>query len=187
MQAKHRRAPTRTPTTPRTHTHDPIVVAQDDPGEGSGTAVPSVGSAATIGSIGAAATVGSGAPIAPPPPVTMPPARPQPPRDARAAIGGLTVEGSLSDLAVRRGIDRAVPALRACFVRAAAPGATQKATVHASFEIDETRHAVAIGAESALAGLAPCVEGALRDVRTEAAPDIGNEKVSLTITFTGVQ
>jgi serine/threonine-protein kinase len=180
-QPKHRRAPVRTaaahsPAPPPTHTHDTVVVRQDDLPAGSGSSEPSVGAPPPI------------VPIAPPPtPPTAPvPAHPTPPRDARASIGELAVEGSLSDLAVRRGIDRAVPALRACFVHAAAPGATQKASVRAHFEIDETRRAVAIGAESALAGLAPCVEGALRDVRTEAAPDIGNEKVSLTISFTGV-
>jgi serine/threonine-protein kinase len=148
-----------------------IVVAHEDPTPGSDVAPPPP-------------------PIAPPPPLIVsedpkgPSRTTKPITDARVAIDELSVDGSLSDLQVRRAIDRAEPALRACYL--AAHPTARTATAHAHFEIDESRRAIAISADSALTGLGACAAAALHAVRTESPPDVGNEKVTVTFTFTGL-
>ncbi|HTJ42484.1 MAG TPA: hypothetical protein VL463_10345, partial [Kofleriaceae bacterium] len=94
----------------------------------------------------------------------------------------LAVDGSLSDLAVNRAIQRVSGELRACYLRTAK--SPQRATARARFEIDESRRAIAIHADGPLAS---CVSDALRGVRTETPPDVGTEKVSFTIIFEGVR
>jgi hypothetical protein len=79
-----------------------------------------------------------------------------------------------------------MPSVHACY-RAAAKRAqkTPKVDIRVRFQIDTTRAARGVRATSAsLAGLSSCVAGAIGRARTRVAPDVGNAKVDVVITFT---
>jgi hypothetical protein len=129
-------------------------------------------------------------PIAPPAPPA--PVRPAPPPavdpgslDAAPEIASLDVRGSLPSSVVRRGIERALPALRACYRSAAkARGATPLLDMSLSFEIDEnssTLNAAARG--GTLPGLPGCATGAASRIRVQQAPDVGTVQVTVAIRF----
>ncbi|HTE52114.1 MAG TPA: protein kinase [Kofleriaceae bacterium] len=125
-----------------------------------------------------------------PDPTHVDPARPggaarRPTLTARAGIAGLTVDGSLSSAEVRRGIERVEPRLATCY-RAAAIRAGHDAAggVPISFIIGENGRATQVHAGGApLPGLAACVSDAIGAVRTRVAPDVGDVRVSLRVSF----
>ncbi|MCE9580161.1 MAG: hypothetical protein K8W52_44000, partial [Deltaproteobacteria bacterium] len=102
-----------------------------------------------------------------------------------ASIGGIDVKGPLQDSEIRRGVDRVTGAFRACYRSAAhAASKTPALTVRLSFEIDETRAARGIGAgRTVLPGLSSCLEDAAAKIRTRIAPDVGNARVTITVSF----
>ncbi|HSR96707.1 MAG TPA: serine/threonine-protein kinase, partial [Kofleriaceae bacterium] len=115
------------------------------------------------------------------PAVALPPAGAQPPvpaapRELRAQIDGVEVSGSLPPGEVQRAIERRSQAIQRC-----APAAP--ATVVARFTIGEARRAHAVRAAGPTAQTNACVAAALSDVRTEAAPDIGEVEVTVRIAF----
>jgi hypothetical protein len=89
-------------------------------------------------------------------------------------IVGLDVTGSLSQTAVRRAVDRIMPALRGC-----APQVGERVVV-ASFAIGETRRA----SDLRISGRgSQCLASALSSVRTESVPDMGDVAVQIKIAF----
>jgi serine/threonine protein kinase len=115
-------------------------------------------------------------PPAPPPPSSPPP--PSPPRELQAKIDGVEVNGSLSRGEVQRAIERRWSAIARCMP--AAPG-----TVVAHFTIGEARRARDVRAAGPAPATNACVEAAFADVRTEAAPDVGDVEVTVRIAFVG--
>ena len=132
-----------------------------------------------LGTRGSTAPAPRAAPIAAPRP-TSPGSL-----DALPAVGGIDVKGPLQDSEIRRGVDRVTGAFRACYRTAArAAGKTPALAVRLSFEIDETRGARGItAARTALPGLAGCLEEAASKIRTRIAPDVGNARVTITVSF----
>jgi eukaryotic-like serine/threonine-protein kinase len=111
--------------------------------------------------------------------------RARPALRARADVEGLTVEGSLSDAEVRRGLERILPRLATCY-RAAATRAGRDAAgvIRVSFVIGENGRAGQVRAgDGPLPGLAACVSSAMEGVRTRIAPDVGDVRVSLRVSF----
>jgi len=107
------------------------------------------------------------------------PARPaESPRELRARIDGVDVSGALPPGDVRRAVERQRSALARCV-----PASPQ--TVVAQFTIGEARRARDVRARGAEAGTNACIVSAFGDVRTEAAPDIGDVKVTVRIAFVG--
>jgi serine/threonine-protein kinase len=107
------------------------------------------------------------------------------PTDARIALSSLDVRGSLSDAVIKRAVERVSGALRSCYVAAAKKSSSAAAaSVRVSFVVDDTRKASSITAgKSKLAGLSTCVAAAMRDIRTQTAPDVGTVDAALTIDF----
>ena len=110
------------------------------------------------------------------PPAAAPPPVPAAPRELRARIEGIEVSGSLPPGDVQRAIERRARAIERC-----APAAPE--SVVARFTIGEARHARDVRAAGPTAGTNACVAAALSDVRTEAAPDIGDVEVTVRIAF----
>jgi serine/threonine protein kinase len=116
--------------------------------------------------------------------VPVPPPRPLA-TSARVAIADVSARGSLTTLAVRRAIDRVVPALRACY-GPAATRAQRSPTVEMRVRlvIDESQGARDISfASDPLPGLAACAAHALHGLHAEAAPDVGVEDVTFALQF----
>jgi hypothetical protein len=111
-------------------------------------------------------------PAAPAPPPAPPPAA----RELRAQLGKIEVSGSLSPSDVERAIKRQWPEIQRCM--SSAPAA-----VVAKFTVGEARRAKEIRAVGATVPTNACVAAALADVRTEAAPDVGDVEVTVRITF----
>jgi len=120
-----------------------------------------------------------------PPPAAAPPALiapplpavpPAPPRELRAKLDGMDVTGSLSAREVERAIERRWAAITRCV-----PGSPE--TVVARFTIGEAKHAKDVSAAGPSAQTNACVVGAFTDVRTEAAPDVGDVQVTVRIAF----
>jgi hypothetical protein len=110
-------------------------------------------------------------------PVAVLPRSPRPsPREVRATIDGVEVAGSLPAGAVQRAIERRWSAIERC-----APGVPE--TVVARFTIGEARRARYVRAAGPTAGTNACIAAALTDVRTEAAPDVGDVEVTVRIAF----
>jgi eukaryotic-like serine/threonine-protein kinase len=111
---------------------------------------------------------------------TAPPSAPAPKlaarRELRAQIDGVDVSGSLPAGAVQRAVERRWPAIARCV--SAAPE-----IVIARFTIGETRRARDVRATGAARSTNACVEAAFADVRTEAAPDVGDVQVTVRIAF----
>jgi serine/threonine-protein kinase len=124
----------------------------------------------------AAAPVASD-PVATPSPVVVPPPPPAPaPRELRARIDGVDVSGSLPAGEVQRAIARSWPAITRCMPES--PG-----TVVARFTIGEARRARDVRAAGPASQTNACVVAAFADVRTEAAPDVGDVEVTVRIAF----
>jgi serine/threonine-protein kinase len=112
--------------------------------------------------------------LAAPPPT--PPTPPAAPRELRARIDGVEVSGSLPRADVQRAIERRWPAVTRCVPDA--PG-----TVTAHFTIGEARRARDVRASGQAEQTNACVVAAFTDVRTEAAPDVGDVEVTVRIAF----
>jgi hypothetical protein len=113
-------------------------------------------------------------------PAPVPPAparRPQPaPRELHARIDRVEVSGSLPAGAVQRAIERRRSAIESCIP-------PTSGTVVAHFTIGETRRAQDVHAVGSTAAIDACIGAALRDVRTENAPDVGDVEVTVRIAF----
>jgi len=109
------------------------------------------------------------------PPLVVAPAPPAPPRELRAKID-VDVSGSLSPADVQRAVERRVAAITRC--APAGPG-----TLVATFTIGEGRRAQGVRAAGPAARTNACIVAALSDVRTEAAPDVGDVEVTVRIAF----
>ena len=119
--------------------------------------------------------------VAAPPPVVTPPPVVAPPPPARAVavgVAGVAVDGALATGAARKGVDRALPALRGC-VAGATPG-----TVTVTFTIGEARRPQQVSARGGSAATQACVAAAIGGVRTDAAPDVGDARVTARLAFT---
>jgi serine/threonine-protein kinase len=101
---------------------------------------------------------------------------PAPPRALRARIDGVEVSGSLPRGEVERAIERRWSAIERCVP--ASPG-----IVVASFTIGEARRARDVHTAGPAAQANACVAAAFADVRTEAAPDVGDVEVTVRIAF----
>jgi hypothetical protein len=105
--------------------------------------------------------------------------------DANPAIASLEVNGPLPNSVVRRGVERVLPALHACY-RAAATAQKKTPALNVSlvFEIDESSAASNVTPSGASFGsLSSCAKNAIEHVQTQQAPDVGTAQVSLTIRF----
>jgi len=146
------------------------------------------GSAAPAPVVEPAPIVVEPAPVTPP--IAPAPVVPPPPRpvatSARLAIENLSVRGALTVAQVKRALDRVTPSLRACYGPAAAQAKSSPGVaIQVRFELDESQRARSIQATGAtLAGLAPCVQHALADVRAEQPPDVGSVDVTFVAHFT---
>jgi len=103
-------------------------------------------------------------------------ARPAPPRALRATIDSVDVTGSLPRGDVQRAVERRWSAIARCL-----PAAPDTVTAH--FTIGEARRALGVRATGATPQLNACITAALVDVRTEAAPDVGDVEVTVRIAF----
>jgi len=129
------------------------------------------------------------------PPVTPPPVKPPPPKpvvvdagsmDAAPTIASLDVNGPLPSSVVRRGVERILPALRACYRTAAqAKRQTLPVTLTLRFEVDESSVAARVSASGAkeYGTLAGCAKSAVSKLTTQQAPDVGTVSVALSISF----
>jgi hypothetical protein len=97
--------------------------------------------------------------------------------DARAAIESLSVDGSLSDAEVRRGVERVRSRLDACYRAAGAV----RSGVQVSFVVDEAGRASQVRATGGANGLSACITDVISSVRTRVAPDVGDVRVSLRV------
>lgn len=141
------------------------------------------------------------APPPPPPPaaVTRPPPPPPPPPpapiavaparpiryDADATLTGLKYNGSLS----RKAIDRALRGLSSdakdCYAKHAKAAQWNKpqTNVTVKFDIDEDGGARNVRTSGGPAGLAKCVAGHVKMLRSRERPDTGTVEVKLTVRF----
>ncbi len=106
--------------------------------------------------------------------------------DATPTIASLDVNGPLPSSVVRRGVERILPSLRACYRAAAKTGQkTPPINLSLSFEIDENSAATNVSAArgTAFGTLQGCVRGAVSRLTTQQAPDVGTVQVQLAITF----
>jgi serine/threonine-protein kinase len=117
--------------------------------------------------------------IAPPaatsPPLIVPPPPAAPVRELTAKLE-VETNGSLPRAEIDRAIARQLPAIARC-----APAAPQ--TVVARFTIGEARRAHDVHAVGPTAQTNACIISAFTDVRTEAAPDVGDVEVTVRIAF----
>ena len=112
-----------------------------------------------------------------PAPMPAPTDKPAPrAAEIHARIDGVDVNGSLPVGEVRRAVERQRSALARC-----TPASPQ--TVVAHFTIGEARRARDVRARGADTGTNACIVSAFGDVRTEAAPDIGDVEVTVRIAF----
>lgn len=88
----------------------------------------------------------------------------------------MDVSGSLPAGEVQRAIERTWPAIERCAPDS--PG-----TMVARFTIGEARRARGVRVAGPAAQTNACVVEALSDVRTEAAPDVGDVEVTVRIAF----
>jgi serine/threonine protein kinase len=131
--------------------------------------------AVRVESAAIAATAPQAAAVALPHPAAPPPVA-APLRGLRAQIEGVEVAGSLPAGAVHRAIERRWSAIERC-----APAVPE--TVVARFTIGEARRARSVRAAGPTAQTNDCISAAFTDVRTEAAPDVGDVEVTVRIAF----
>lgn len=96
---------------------------------------------------------------------------------AGVRISGLSVRGSLPSSQVAQGVARVLPQLNECYRKAAS--APQR--VQVAFELDEQGRARSPKLRGASAGLAACLNAALRRVASRRAPDTGTVAAELTL------
>jgi len=114
---------------------------------------------------------------APVPARSAPSSRPAaPPHELVAKLEGVDVSGSLPVGAVQRAIERSWPAIASCTPVFAG-------TVVAQLTIGEARRALDVRAVGSTPAASACIAAALAEVRTEAAPDVGDVKVTVRIAF----
>jgi len=104
------------------------------------------------------------------------PPGPAPARALRATIDSVDVSGSLPRGDVQRAVERRWSAIARCL-----PAAPETVTAH--FTIGEARRAQGVRATGAAPQINACITAALADVRTEAAPDVGDVEVTVRIAF----
>jgi len=106
------------------------------------------------------------------------------PLEARAAIGEVTIRGSLPTSSVRRAVERMSGQYRACYARAAGTaGKNQFGAVTVDVVIDERGRARSPSARgSRLSGLNDCVAEATGKVTSEP-PDTGTVHASFKVIF----
>jgi serine/threonine-protein kinase len=106
--------------------------------------------------------------------------------DAVPTVANLDVNGPLPNSVVRRAVDRAMPAVRACYrAAAAAQKKTPALKMAVTFEIDENSAATNVSANGgAFGSLSSCVRSAIGQITTQQAPDVGTAQVAVTIQFT---
>ena len=142
-------------------------------------ATPSPRAVADVGSAGQAPLAPAAAHAAPPPRPPAPVRRP-----ARTSLEGVRVEGPLADAVIRRALDRVRPALATCWTQAPPLVSTDPVRVRVRLAIGETRRASSIVASpTRVRGLAACVAQALRAVRADQAPDVGDASVALEVVY----
>ncbi|HEY0478209.1 MAG TPA: protein kinase [Kofleriaceae bacterium] len=129
-------------------------------------------------------------PFQPAPPAPTAPVRPSPPAgpgslDATLEVATLEVKGSLAASVVKRGLERHLGSLRACYQAAARAGnATPAIDLQVTFEIDENSGATHVTTGGAsLGSLASCAAGVIAQVHTQQAPDVGTAQVLALIRF----
>jgi phage tail tube protein FII len=100
-------------------------------------------------------------------------------------VVSIDVKGSLSPSIVRRGVERTLPSLRACYRTAArAGGMTPAIELRLAFEIDENGLATHVTtAGTSFGTLASCAAAAGGQIRTQVAPDVGTAQVTVVIGF----
>ncbi|MBA3395420.1 MAG: protein kinase [Deltaproteobacteria bacterium] len=106
--------------------------------------------------------------------------------EATATIASLVVKGPLADAVVRRGVERTLGALRACYRTSARTRQTSPTIeMQIGFEIDQTRAATKVRAIGGgpLDALAQCAASATAEIRTQQAPASGTARISMTIRF----
>jgi hypothetical protein len=97
-------------------------------------------------------------------------------RELAARLEHVDVNGSLPAGAVERAIHRSWPAIAGCVP-------TAPTTVVAHFTIGEARRAREVHASGGAAATRACLSSAFGEVRTEAAPDVGDVEVTVRIAF----
>ena len=126
-------------------------------------------------------------PPPPPPPRAIDAGAPAPRPvivDARAAIAGLDVKGSLSRGQVDRTIGRLTGAFAACYRPAATRAGRSPATaVQVRCTIEEDGSVRGVSTSGGLPGMGACVAAALAGVRSTVAPDVGTVAVAFTVTY----
>ncbi|MDB4961270.1 MAG: serine/threonine protein kinase [Myxococcales bacterium] len=128
----------------------------------------------TAPEIRAVATMPAPAPVVE---LSVPRPPPPPPRPVGVArIVELAVQGPLANAEVRRAVDRALPAVRAC--RSDAPG-----VITVTFTIGESGQATGLRASGLSPAVARCVSSALSTVRTATAPDVGEVTVVMRVGY----
>jgi serine/threonine-protein kinase len=105
------------------------------------------------------------APEPPPPPATL---------SLEPRVASVDVRGALPAAAVRRALDRVLPAARAC-------RSDRAGSVDVQLTIGESRRAAGLRASGLAAS--SCLAGALSGLRTEAAPDTGDAEVRVRFTY----
>jgi serine/threonine-protein kinase len=181
-------------TDPAAATGDPIAAAPAAAPAGAGAVPPPAPSADPAApAIAVPPPSAEPAPIAPAPAPAPAPTGPRPapappvsPGSLAATpeIASLEVNGSLSSAVVRRSLERALPALRACYGAAArAARATPAVDVPLGYEIDENGVATHVTAGGRFGSLAPCAAAAAGQIRTREVPDIGTVKVVVVVHF----
>ena len=123
-------------------------------------------------------------PVKPKPEPVEPKPTLKPALDARVAIRGYSVSGSLTKARIKRGkLKGGAP--RDCYRKAARKaGKDVGHTVRIRFEIGETKRAKNIKVTGArLPGLKACITGLVKSVRSRRAPDLGTAKVQARVQF----
>ncbi|HEX3477495.1 MAG TPA: serine/threonine-protein kinase [Kofleriaceae bacterium] len=105
--------------------------------------------------------------------------------DAMPVFEHLDVRGSLASSVVKRGMERQIGSLRACYQTAARAGnATPAVDLQVSLEIDENGAATHVSTSGTGFGpLARCAASVLGGVHTQQAPDTGTAQVSVMLRF----
>ena len=147
--------------------------------------IPAPAATSTSASASASASTPTLTPALTPTPAAVPAVAQPLVTRARASLSGLGVRGSLSSAVVRRALERVDVNLRRCFATEAVTARRSSATtVHVTFVVDDTRQATNVRASAATwPALAACVGGAIGELRTQNAPDVGTVSVSVDIAF----
>ncbi|HET9623814.1 MAG TPA: hypothetical protein VFP84_20720, partial [Kofleriaceae bacterium] len=111
-----------------------------------------------------------------PRPTAPAPAAPAAPRPLHATLEVTDIDGSLPHGDIARAVNRLAPSIARCLP--AAP-----ITLFAHFTIGEARRAQGVRVVGPANTITGCLTAALGELRTEAAPDIGDVEVTVKVTF----